>query len=212
MSDRESPSAEAIIRSAKQADLPAIADVHVQAFPGFVLTRLGRGFLRQYYEAVMEFPDGILLVAESEDRVAGFVAGFTQPEGFSRHLRRRTLRLVPHILAGIVRNPGLVLIVAQNALGVFSGSGAGPEHLAGEAELSSIGVVPEHQGHGLGRKLTNAFVDAAAKLGATGVYLYTDAVKNEGVNAFYRSLGFTVRRSYMASGRRPRNEYYRRLT
>ena len=159
----------------------------------------------------MEFPDGIMLVAESEDRVAGFVAGFTQPEGFTQHLRRRTLRLVPHILAGMAHNPGLVLIVAQNALGVFSGRGAGPEHLPGEAELSSIGVAPEHQGQGLGRKLTNAFADAAAKLGATGVYLYTDAIGNEGVNAFYKSLGFAVRRSYMASGRRPRHEYFRPL-
>lgn len=199
------------VRVAKPTDLDAIADVHTQAFPGFVLTRLGKGFLRGYYGAVLDFPGGILYVAEADDRVVGFAAGFARPTEFSRHLRRRTLALLPHVMAGLFRNPGLLLIVVQNALGVFGGRGAAPEPHPDEAEFCSMGVHPAYQGRGLGRQLTKAFIAAARQAGVSGVYLFTDATDNDAVNAFHVSSGFTLRSTFVASGRRLRNEYYMRF-
>lgn len=201
-----------LVRRACEKDLAAIAEVHIAAFPGFVLTRLGAGFLRGYYRAVLDYDAGILLVAVAEDRVIGFAAGFCHPEGFLKHLKRRTLALAPQIALGILRSPGILSIVFQNARGVFSGRGVGPQHNPGETELCSLGVLPSRQGMGVGRQLSTAFIEAARADGASGVYLYTDAVGNHPVNAFYQSVGFTVRTTYTASGGRLRHEYYLPLT
>lgn len=201
-----------VIRRAVPADIPAIANVHIQAFPGFVLTKLGPRFLEKYYGAVLDYPHGILITAEVDGNVAGFAAGFCHPEGFARHLRSRTLSLLPALLSGLMRHPDILFIVAQNAFGVFSGRGVGPRHNPGEAEFASMGVLPTCQGMGIGKKLSHAFIEAARSGGALGIYLYTDAEGNDAVNAFHQSVGFQIRTTYMASGRRLRHEYFMPLS
>src|SRR3989442_15994819 len=77
------------VRKAEKKDIPAIVEIHRQAFDNFFLTRLGRGFLRQYYELVLNYRAGILLVSESRDGIEGFACGFVQPRQFYRMMRSR---------------------------------------------------------------------------------------------------------------------------
>ena len=58
-------------------------------------------------------------------------------------------------------------------------------------EVYVVGVVPEAQGMGLGRSLTNTGVNYLLELGVDSVILYVDA-DNEPAVKLYRSLGFTL--------------------
>lgn len=77
---------------------------------------------------------------------------------------------------------------------------AGPPRA--EAEVHTIGVDPDWQGHGIGRALLTRLLDAADQLGAT-VFLEV-RTDNDAARALYESCGFTVvglrRRYYRPSG------------
>ena len=71
----------------------------------------------------------------------------------------------------------------------------------------SLGVDPAAQGLGLGKALVLGFLAEAGRRGATAVDLTTDKVDNQGANAFYRGLGFTVARELVTPEGRVLNEY-----
>jgi ribosomal protein S18 acetylase RimI-like enzyme len=76
------------------------------------------------------------------------------------------------------------------------------------AGLFSIGVSPELQGTGAGKKLVLAFLGEAKLRGCRKVFLTTDRDGNDTVNAFYRKMGFRVEREYATPEGRRMNEYW----
>ncbi len=191
------------IRAATCGDFQEIVLVHQAAFPGFFLTQLGPAFLRAYYELIFQFHGGILLVAECDGKVAGFVAGFLNPAQFYRELSRRKLRFALPLLLSVLKRPGNLVRILERVRRVKQvepPSGA-------DCELSSIGVSPQFTGMGIGKQLVRAFLEEAFSRGATGVYLTTDAVNNEAVNAFYQKLGFRLTKTFTTAEGRQMNEY-----
>lgn len=186
-------------------DIGAIARVHVQSFSGFYLTDLGDGFLREYYRTVLLYPGGIMLVARVEEQTSGFAVGFMNPPGFYRCLRSRRLRLAISALPALLRRPALLPGLVGRARAVTqSGAGRAPP---GECELASIAVAPGLQGKGIGAQLIRTFVSQARALGGDRVSLSTDAEDNDAANCFYHSLGFQIRKTYSAPGRRVMHRY-----
>jgi ribosomal-protein-alanine N-acetyltransferase len=71
-----------------------------------------------------------------------------------------------------------------------------------DADVMTVAVAPEQQGHGLGRRLTEALVDVAADEGASQLLLEVRA-DNAPAQRLYARLGFeriAVRRGYYAGG------------
>jgi len=71
-----------------------------------------------------------------------------------------------------------------------------------DAQVMTIAVAPEHQGHGLGRRLLTALVAHARELGAPQVLLEV-RVDNAPAIHLYRSMGFALlgrRRAYYQPG------------
>jgi len=196
------------LRQATWADLDGIVAAHTAAFPGFFLTELGAGFLRTYYRAVLDFDGGLMLVADMDGRVAGFVAGFADPRRFYAVFRRQPLTFAPAIVAGLLRRPWLVgRIVARIGSVLHRGRDQRDDRRAGNAcELSSLAVDPRARRRGIGRKLVVAFVAEARERGLDVVRLTTDACGNDQVNAFYANLGFQLV-SRDGAATRPMNEY-----
>ena len=188
-----------------ESSLEEIVALHRAAFPAFFLTQLGARFLRQYYRCVREHPMGILLTEREGGRCIGFVAGFADPASFYRALRRRRLRLALAALGAIARRPWLLPTLLANYATTGARGSAPPARDA--AELSSLAVDPEASRRGVGARLVHRFADAARARGATHIFLTTDAHANEGVNAFYRRLGFTLARRFEARPGRSLNEY-----
>jgi ribosomal protein S18 acetylase RimI-like enzyme len=191
------------VRSMTMSDVEDVVRVHMEAFPGFFLAFLGRGFLREVYREIVSDPAGIAFVAEHNDVIGGFVAGTAEPRGFySRLMRKRALKLGFHAAMAVLRRPAV-------APRLLRGLRRPKEvaHAGAKAELTSLAVLPAARRSGSGALLVHRFVSRAAELGVSSVLLVTDADGNEGVNEFYVRCGFARSRTYTTPEGRRMNEY-----
>lgn len=196
------------IRDAQDTEIGQVVQMHISAFPGFFLTTLGPGFLEHLYRGFLDHDDGVLQVAVESGALVGFAAGTNAPGHFFSSLRkRRGWAFALSALPGLVRSP---TVVARKLASALSYRGDAPPTLEG-ALLSSLGVVPAAKGSGAGQQLVRAFERAARARGCKLVYLTTDAVGNERVNAFYRKLGYQQESTFTQSGNRSMLRYVRSL-
>ena len=151
----------------------------------------------------------ICLVAIEHERVLGFVAGTTQPEGF---FRRLLLNRWPAFLltgaTGLAMHP---IRVGKKFYSALRYRGEGPADVPNATLLSSIGVAPSKAGLGIGNTLLNAFCKRAQTAGSSTVFLTTDRELNQAVNGFYLSNGFRLHSSFQKEPGRCMNLYTRVL-
>lgn len=193
-----------VIRRAAAEDLPRIVEIHRKAFGNFFLTRLGCGFLHRYYQFVLEYPRGIVLVSEARDTLEGFACGFVDPAGFYDSMWHAKLTFAVPVISALFRHPCLIKKVFYGVRRIHGTAAAWPE---GSCELSSIAVAPEKAGNGLGNALIESFLGEARSMHARCVFLTTDAEGNDAVNAFYRNVGFRHTRRFVHGEGRWMNEY-----
>jgi ribosomal protein S18 acetylase RimI-like enzyme len=185
--------------------MPEVIDVHMRAFPGFFLTFLGCGFLKEFYSSFCGSNEGIGFVAIDPEtgRVAGVVVGPVQPAGyFKRLLKRRWWAFCLHSTKAVCRRPTII----PRMMRAFLYRGDAPEGSA-RALLSSIAVDPEIQRGGVGRQLVQAYLDEARRRGVPGVFLTTDRDGNEAVNGFYQKLGWRIDSTFTTPQGRRMNRY-----
>lgn len=182
-----------------------VVTVHVASFPGFFLSFLGPQFLSIFYSAVRSAPEGIAFVYLNDAGIpSGFVAGTSNPRGFyTRLLKRHWFRFALAAIPSVLRKPSIVSRVAR-AVSHPSDNPVGDD----VAGLFSVGVLPELQGTGAGKKLMQAFLEEAKLRGCKRVVLTTDQENNDAVNAFYIRHGFSVERRYVTPEGRKMNEYW----
>jgi ribosomal protein S18 acetylase RimI-like enzyme len=196
-----------VLRAARSADVPAIAEIHCASFPGFFVTLLGPAFCRAYYGLVLQYDKGILHVVEVAGVPAGFVAGFLDPASFYRTMRRSMWRFAFPILRAVLTRPAVIRRVLGSVVRISASRGESESLAPTSCELAGIALLPAHARQGLGKSLVAQFLSCAQKMGASRVYLTTDARSNDAVNGFYRSLGFQVTREVRRTGSRIMNEY-----
>lgn len=186
-------------------DLKAIVNVHLNAFPDFFMSKLGPRFLHQYYRCILEYPRGLLVMEESNEGCIGFVAGFVDSASFYRELQRRRIVLSVAACVGILRRPHslIPLLANERRTKLAARLPSDPN----TAELSSLAVLPDASGLGVGSRLLRRFVDAARDRGAAKIVLTTDADDNGAVNQFYQKRGFALVRTFEARRGRRLNEY-----
>jgi ribosomal protein S18 acetylase RimI-like enzyme len=191
-----------VVRAMAPADVDAVVGVHLRAFQSFFLSSLGPAFLTVLYRAMIDF-DEIALVATTDDRVAGFVAGSVNPGGCYRRLLRA--RLMDFALAAVpaaIRNPVAAVRIVRALRKPAEGS-----RPPGTATLMSLAVDPGLRDQGHGTHLVRSFVAECRSRGASRVDLMTDRYGNDAVNAFYAGLGFRIGRAVTTPERRVLNEY-----
>lgn len=188
------------IRGAKKEDIDSVVGVHVEAFPAFFLTRLGRAFLKELYTGFLEVPGGVLLVATANERILGFAAGAVCPARFYALLRRkRGCSFLVKAIPALLRDPLPVLVKLFYALFY---RGKAPAGAIGGALLSSIGVSVGATGAGIGVALLKEFEATVSSRGGNSVYLTTDATGNERTIAFYKKCGYFEECSFRYLGER----------
>lgn len=193
------------LRELRGSDLDDVIEVHSAAFAGFLMTNLGPSFLREYYQAVLEGDDAILLGQFDElGSLKGFVAGSAKPALLYARLAKRKPRMLISAAFHLLCHPVLWLRVLENA---NTTSRRAREDVAIGAELASIAVHPSAQGLGYGRALIEAFLSSARRYGASEVTLTTDADDNDAVNRLYRRAGFRLSRTSTRKGGRRMNHY-----
>lgn len=198
-----------MLRPMTKDDVSQVVTVHLNSFPGFFLSFLGKRFLYLFYKGVIDATEGIGFVyLNNAGDPCGFVAGTSNPRGFySRLLKRDWLKFSLAALGPICRKPSAIPRIAKALL--HPGQNPAGGDIAG---LFSIGILPELQGTGAGKKLVQAFLGEATRRGCKRVFLTTDRDNNDGVNAFYTKLGFSVERQYVTAERRRMNEYWINLS
>jgi ribosomal protein S18 acetylase RimI-like enzyme len=169
-----------------------------------VLTFLGKRFLYLFYRGVIHYDKTIKLVYLHDDEVQGFVIGSISPSGFySALLKRDWLLFGLASIPAVLKKPRSLL----RLLRAFTKASSAPKD-SWIAELSSIAVLPDSQGKGLGKELVSAFIQEVKKRGSRAIYLTTDADNNEPVNHFYKKIGFRIKRVIVTPENRRMNEFW----
>jgi ribosomal protein S18 acetylase RimI-like enzyme len=146
------------VAPAVEEDVAAVAALHGSLLPGSFLSTLGVTFLGLLYRRVLRQPGSLLLVASSDGRVVGFIAGTEDTFGLYRSfLRHDGLPATAATARGVLRHPSAGLRIAETVRYGRTASVPGVE--LPRAELLSMGVVPEARGKGLASSLVTALQD-----------------------------------------------------
>lgn len=180
-----------------------IVDIHIRTFTGFFLTFLGRGFLRQLYKGFITHNESDIIGAFEGDKLIGFAAYSKNISGFYKYLIKRSLfPFAWYSFLAFFKKPGIMF----RLLRAFTYSKESKrEELY--IELSSIGVLPEAKGKGVGSALISELKKEFKACEYQYIKLETDKLNNDSVNAFYLKNGFVLDHSYVTPEGREMNEY-----
>jgi len=168
-----------------------VVEIHMEAFPGFFLTLLGRPFLTELYRGFIVSESAVLLVSiDSDGNALGFAAGAINPKLFFSKLRRkRSMHFLCASMKALILNP---LVVINKLFYAAFYNGDKSNEIEGGALLSSIGVRPGISGEGIGSILLKCFEKSLSIVNVPRAYLMTDKEGNESVLYFYKKHGYEV--------------------
>jgi ribosomal protein S18 acetylase RimI-like enzyme len=190
------------IRTAELQDLMQIVDVHIDAFPNFFLTSLGRGFLKSYYRIYIQYGH-IAYVADNNGIIVGFVVGTHDSRKFYNDLRKESQSFILPLLMNFY-NLALIRKVLKRVKSVFFRKKVNEnvKDYVGFNELTSIGVATQIKARGIGSSLLHAYEDFCMKSQCKGIVLTTDAVDNEHVLKFYQKFGYSIDQTFEQDNKR----------
>lgn len=104
-------------RLAKPSDAKQLTECHWTVrdrYTDGIFLSLGKGFLRAYYEIVLDDPDEIIVCAENESgEIVGFSSGSLNAESQAKTIRSHKIKLGLAAIIGIVRHPSFLKGVWQ---------------------------------------------------------------------------------------------------
>lgn len=196
----------ASIRCVKENErriIDEIVSIHLKTFPGFFLSFMGHGFLKQMYCSYCEHVSSGVLVAEENDKVVGFLAYSSDYSGLYKYMIRRHLCLFAwYSMGAFIRRPSAFMHIIKAFLK--------PREVKRKeeyVELSSIGVDPDFKSKGVGTQLIDKLKEIVDFSRYKYITLETDAVDNEVAIKFYKKNNFVVERMYETSEKRKMYEF-----
>jgi len=194
------------VRESRIQDVAEMVQIHLDAFPDFFLSSLGRRFLARLYRAFVQDTEAICIVPCGQP-LDGFVVGPLNPARFYRRLFvREGLGFAIDAMPAVLARP--LATIRRLAAGAFF-RGDLPAVRASAALISSIAVRPSASRRGIAGVLLKAFCKAAGSRGIRYVYLTTDRDENLGVNQFYSKHGFEIESEIVRPDGRVMNRYVR---
>lgn len=188
------------VRPLVSADLDFCAALHAEALPHGFFAELGERFLRAYYATFLDSPHALTFAVTVSDQPVGYLVGTTDPRAHTRWvLRHRGARLALHGAVGVARSPRAGSRFVRTRLGRYARAWRRHRGNATEqgsarripAVLTHVAVLPGARGLGAGRRLVDAFVDAARERSASWALLTTLAGP-DGAGSFYARAGWRL--------------------
>ena len=192
------------VRSLTSADLDFCAALHAQALPHGFFAELGGRFLRAYYATFLDSPHAVAFGATVSRQPVGYLVGMTDPRAHTRWvLRRRGAKLAFFGAVGVARNPRAGYRFLRTRLARYArawrrhrgsaNGNANEQRGVGRvpAVLTHVAVLEGARGLAAGRRLVDAFLDAARERGASSALLTTLAGPG-GAGGFYARAGWML--------------------
>jgi ribosomal protein S18 acetylase RimI-like enzyme len=139
-------------RNSSTSESNQIAKIHLNSFKGFFLTTLGFPFLKTYYKSCAKSKEAISICAidSQTNTLLGFSVGCYLSKGFNKKLILSDL--------GVYFCQTIILLFTKplSLVRLFKNLGKGKNKVHDDgnyAELLSIGVLPDKNGLGIGKKL-----------------------------------------------------------
>ncbi len=177
-----------------EASLDSVLKIHLAAFPDYMSTQLGRGYLHAFLRWFVGRKDTVALLASSESgQVLGYAVGAPVPSG-----REMNRALLPSALFAVVAKPWLLAsprirrTAWQRIQSMLGRKGAViPKPLLPTLTLSlvSIGVDPQARGRSVGEQLMKAWEQGAKQIGCASLRLSVYP-QNAGARRFYERNGW----------------------
>lgn len=177
-----------------EASLDSVVEIHLAAFPDYMNTQLGRGYLHAFLHWFLGRQDTVALLASSESgQVLGYAVG--APVSYGSELNRA---LLPSALLAVVAKPWILAsprirrTAWQRIQSMFGRKEAVkekpllPMHTL---SLVSIGVDPQARGRSVGEQLMKAWEEGAKQIGCASLRLSVYP-QNAGARRFYERNGW----------------------
>lgn len=186
------------VRVMELRDVPAVARLHTRNLPAGFFVELGDRFLERYYRTFLTSPAAVALIAEVQDRPAGFLVGSLDEEVHHYHmLRLERWRLARAGMFSLMFRPELTLrFIRTRARRYVRGvrrSGAPPEEAGNRrvrtGMLSHVAVEESMRRNGVGAILVERFAAVTRLHGTQRLRLYTGC-DNEPAKRFYKRMGW----------------------
>lgn len=134
------------------------------------------------------FESDVCFMVENDDAVCGYIVGCKSSQSFALQCEESWFPALrtQYPLEGETNNPFAERVISL----IHDGYQPRPEYADYPAHLH-INLLPNTQGHGLGRQLMTAFVDNLKALKVTGVHLEVSR-SNVAAICFYEKMGFTI--------------------
>jgi ribosomal protein S18 acetylase RimI-like enzyme len=175
------PDVEPMVRPGTRDDASRVAALHAGRITEGFLPTLGPAFLTRLYRRIVAAPEGIVLVADVDGEVVGFVAAATSLDRIYRSFLVRDGVLAALSAAPqIVRSWRRVLETLRYP--------ASTEGLP-EAEILAVAVDSSASGRGVGRELVGAALAGLERRGVPAVRVVAGA-DNAPAIGLYRRCGF----------------------
>lgn len=181
-----------MIRNLTARDLNRVVAIHMTAFPGFFLTKMGEPFLIRFYSVAISHRNAIAIGIEMDSTLVGFCIGNCEPSSFHSALLKEAHRIIWPIVLAVFRNPSLLIDIINGALrNLRSACSIDDSRESHICELASLGCVSNDKG--FGSLMVKEFIRTAEIMGAKKIFLTTNLSENERVIKFYLNLGFSIK-------------------
>lgn len=172
------------IRKANFDDCSSVAKLHKEYLNKSFLGTLGPDFLSLLYRSLVDFEKGILLVAESEGKVIGFVSGTIKTGEFYKYFIKRNYSGIVFVLLPRIFSIKIIKKIIETAK--YSKKDLGIS--VPDAELLSMAVADGFQGKGIAKQLFEKFIAEFHNKSMNGFKIIAgnELVK---ANKFYRKMG-----------------------
>lgn len=194
------------ITESRPEDISEVSKLHMSSFQGEFLHSFGDEFLNIYYENYLNNPDALLLVAKTQNKIIGFVAGAVNQDKMIQYLYRKKffyiswLALKKFLLSDSFRryvikrkfHVGNALMSRFFPKMKKQDVGSGKKNIEIDQKtcsLLSIAVLDNYRGCGIALNLVSAFETAMKNKGVSKCEL---CVKRENSRAisFYKKAGW----------------------
>lgn len=191
----------------RSCDIPKIVSIHLEAFPNYFLTDLGKDVLNHFYSLILKESNAISFCVRSNDMIIGFVLASTQAKGlYKRIFFRGFFNLITPLFISFLKNPLLFKRMIISFISTYKHK----IQKSRSASILSICVRPDNGGKGIGKFLIEKLENELIVQNVDSYYLTTDSDNNDLTNNFYLKNDFRLH-SIFLQGTRRMNLYIKEL-